>query len=74
MILTGGDPLVLSARRLREVMKRARAQIEHVKVVRIHTRVPVAEPARVDGGTGAGAQGQAASRPTSPCTSTIRAN
>jgi lysine 2,3-aminomutase len=46
VILTGGDPLVLSARRLREVMKRL-AGIEHVKVLRIHTRVPVAEPARV---------------------------
>jgi lysine 2,3-aminomutase len=46
VILTGGDPLVLSARRLREVIKRL-AGIEHVKVLRIHTRVPVAEPARV---------------------------
>jgi lysine 2,3-aminomutase len=46
VILTGGDPLVLSARRLRGVMK-ALAAIDHVKVVRIHTRVPVAEPARI---------------------------
>jgi lysine 2,3-aminomutase len=46
VILTGGDPLVLSARRMRDVMKRL-AAIEHVKVLRIHTRVPVAEPARV---------------------------
>src|SRR5882672_4757543 len=45
VILTGGDPLVLSARRLRAVMKRL-AEIEHVKVLRIHTRVPVAEPVR----------------------------
>ena len=44
MILTGGDPLVLSARRLRAVMK-ALSEIEHVKVIRIHTRVPVADPA-----------------------------
>ena len=57
VILTGGDPLVLSARRLRDVMKRL-AAIEHVKVLRIHTRVPVAEPARVTRGTGAGDQGQ----------------
>ena len=41
VILTGGDPLVLSVRRLREVMKRL-AEIEHVKVLRIHTRIPVA--------------------------------
>ena len=46
VILTGGDPLVLSPRRLREVMK-ALAAIEHVKVIRIHTRVPVAEPERI---------------------------
>ncbi|MFZ1951271.1 MAG: lysine-2,3-aminomutase-like protein [Pseudolabrys sp.] len=46
VILTGGDPLVLSARRLRSVMK-AIAKIDHVKVVRIHTRVPVADPARI---------------------------
>jgi lysine 2,3-aminomutase len=46
VILTGGDPLVLSARRLREVMKRL-GTIEHVKVLRIHTRVPVVEPARL---------------------------
>jgi lysine 2,3-aminomutase len=46
VILTGGDPLVLSARRLRAVMQDL-AAIEHVKVLRIHTRVPVAEPSRV---------------------------
>jgi len=46
VILTGGDPLVLSARRLRAVMKEL-STIEHVKVVRIHTRVPVAEPKRI---------------------------
>ncbi|MGC1465073.1 MAG: lysine-2,3-aminomutase-like protein [Pseudolabrys sp.] len=46
VILTGGDPLVLSPRRLRSVMK-ALAAIEHVKIVRIHTRVPVAEPERI---------------------------
>jgi len=46
VILTGGDPLILSPRRLREVM-RALAAIEHVKIVRVHTRVPVVAPARV---------------------------
>ena len=46
VILTGGDPLVLSARRLRAVMREL-AAIDHVKVLRIHTRVPIAEPARV---------------------------
>ncbi len=46
VILTGGDPLVLSPRRLRTVMKEL-AAINHVKVVRVHTRVPVAEPERI---------------------------
>ncbi len=47
VILTGGDPLVLSPRRLAEIMQRL-AAIEHVKIVRFHTRVPVVEPARID--------------------------
>ena len=46
VILTGGDPLMLSPRRLAELMAQL-ATIEHVKVVRFHTRVPVADPARV---------------------------
>jgi len=46
VILTGGDPLILSARRLR-AMVRELAAIEHVKVIRVHTRVPVATPERV---------------------------
>jgi len=47
VILTGGDPLVLSARRLGEMMARLR-DIAHVKIVRFHSRVPVVEPERVD--------------------------
>lgn len=46
VILTGGDPLVLSPRRLREILERLGA-IDHVSVVRVHTRVPVADPARI---------------------------
>lgn len=46
VILSGGDPLVLSPRRLAAIMRRLDA-IEHVKVVRIHTRLPVADPARI---------------------------
>jgi lysine 2,3-aminomutase len=46
VILTGGDPLVLSPRRLRAAMQ-AIGKIDHVKVLRIHTRVPLAEPARI---------------------------
>jgi len=47
VILTGGDPLVLSPRRLQAIMARL-AEIPHVKIVRFHTRVPVVEPARID--------------------------
>jgi lysine 2,3-aminomutase len=46
VVLTGGDPLVLSARRLRQVVSRL-AAIAHVKVIRVHTRVPAADPARI---------------------------
>jgi lysine 2,3-aminomutase len=46
VILTGGDPLALSARRLREIV-RALDAIDHVGVIRIHSRVPVADPTRI---------------------------
>ena len=46
VILTGGDPLVLSPRRLGGLL-RDLAAIPHVKVVRLHTRVPAVEPERV---------------------------
>ncbi|OCP34593.1 lysine-2,3-aminomutase-like protein [Ensifer sp. LC163] len=47
VILTGGDPLVLSPRRLTEIMERLKP-IAHVKIVRFHTRVPVVEPERIN--------------------------
>jgi lysine 2,3-aminomutase len=47
VILTGGDPLTLSPRRLAAIMADL-AAIDHVRIIRIHTRVPVAAPARVD--------------------------
>lgn len=46
VILTGGDPLMLSPRRLGEIMADL-AEIAHVKIIRIHTRLPVADPARI---------------------------
>ncbi|HEX7945743.1 MAG TPA: lysine-2,3-aminomutase-like protein [Phenylobacterium sp.] len=46
VIVTGGDPLILSDRRLADLMARL-AKIEHVKVVRFHTRVPAVDPARI---------------------------
>ena len=46
VIVTGGDPLVLSPRRLRDLSRRL-AAVAHVKVVRFHTRVPAVDPAAV---------------------------
>ncbi|WP_454618875.1 lysine-2,3-aminomutase-like protein [Bradyrhizobium cenepequi] len=46
VILTGGDPLMLSPRRLAEIMTDI-AAVDHVKIIRLHTRVPLADPARV---------------------------
>jgi lysine 2,3-aminomutase len=48
IIVTGGDPLVLSPRRLAEVVD-AIAAIKHVRVLRWHTRLPVVAPERVTG-------------------------
>jgi lysine 2,3-aminomutase len=46
VILTGGDPLMLSPRRLADVTARLDA-MSHLKVQRWHTRMPIADPARI---------------------------
>lgn len=46
-ILTGGDPLMLSPRRLGALLARL-AALPHIELLRIHSRVPVADPGRVD--------------------------
>ncbi|TMV50498.1 4Fe-4S cluster-binding domain-containing protein, partial [Thioclava sp. BHET1] len=46
VILTGGDPLVLSPRRLRGVMERL-AAIGSVDLVRFHSRIPVVSPQKM---------------------------
>ena len=46
VIISGGDPLVLSDARLRSLME-GLARVAHLKVVRIHTRVPVVNSQRV---------------------------
>ncbi len=46
VILTGGDPLMLAPRRLGELLAALDA-MPHVAVIRIHSRVPVADPGRV---------------------------
>jgi lysine 2,3-aminomutase len=48
VILTGGDPLVLSAQALRAAIETL-AAIDHVKIIRLHTRVPVVDPERITG-------------------------
>jgi lysine 2,3-aminomutase len=46
VILTGGDPLMLSPRRVGSIVA-ALSAIPHIETLRVHTRVPVAEPERV---------------------------
>ena len=46
VVLTGGDPLALSPRRIANVT-RALAEIPHLRILRWHTRLPVAAPERV---------------------------
>ena len=46
VILTGGDPLMLSPRRLASIVG-ALSAIPHIDILRVHTRVPVADPARL---------------------------
>jgi lysine 2,3-aminomutase len=46
VILTGGDPLMLSPRRLGAIVA-ALSAIPHVEIIRVHTRVPLAAPALV---------------------------
>jgi lysine 2,3-aminomutase len=47
VILTGGDPLSLSPRRLTGVLTRL-AAISHVRILRIHSRVPIVDPESID--------------------------
>lgn len=46
VVLTGGDPFVLSARRIAGVVRRL-SEIRHLRVLRWHTRVPVAAPEKI---------------------------
>jgi lysine 2,3-aminomutase len=47
VILTGGDPLMLSTRRMADLISRL-SNIDHISVIRLHSRVPIADPARID--------------------------
>jgi len=46
VILTGGDPLVLSTEKIGLVLRKL-DEIEHVKVIRFHTRIPVVKSQNV---------------------------
>jgi len=48
VLLSGGDPLLLSTRRLDYLLGRLR-QIPHIETIRIGTRLPVVCPMRIDG-------------------------
>lgn len=47
VILTGGDPLTLSNRRMTELFAQLDS-IPHLDIIRIHTRGPIVRPERVD--------------------------
>lgn len=46
VIITGGDPLILKPSMLEKMIQRLNA-IEHVAVIRVHTRVPVVDSKRI---------------------------
>ncbi|MBW7905822.1 MAG: 4Fe-4S cluster-binding domain-containing protein [Phycisphaerae bacterium] len=46
VLLTGGDPLLMSTRRLREIIE-ALAGIEHVRIIRIGSKMPAFDPFRI---------------------------
>ncbi|MEO6098571.1 MAG: KamA family radical SAM protein [Fibrobacteria bacterium] len=49
IVLSGGDPLFLDNRRLERILDRARG-ISRIRTIRIHTRLPVVLPSRVEPG------------------------
>ncbi len=46
VLLTGGDPLLLSTRKLEKIIRQIR-QIDHVKIIRIGTKLPAFNPFRI---------------------------
>ncbi len=49
VLISGGDPLVLTDAQLRSILERLR-EIDHVEIIRIGTRIPVVMPQRVTDG------------------------
>lgn len=48
VLLTGGDPLLLSTRRLEEIISALR-EIDHVRIIRIGSKTPAFNPGRISG-------------------------
>jgi KamA family protein len=46
VLLTGGDPLILATKKLQLILEKLRA-IEHVKIIRIGSKMPVFNPMRI---------------------------
>ena len=46
VLLTGGDPLLMSTRRLSEIISAIR-EIEHVKIIRLGSKIPAFDPFRI---------------------------
>jgi KamA family protein len=46
VLLTGGDPLVLTTSKLEDIIRQLR-QIEHVEIIRIGTKIPAFNPYRI---------------------------
>ncbi|TWI57179.1 L-lysine 2,3-aminomutase [Halalkalibacter nanhaiisediminis] len=46
VLLTGGDPLILATKKLRMIIERLR-EIDHVKIIRIGSKMPVFNPMRI---------------------------
>ncbi|HFQ15551.1 MAG TPA: lysine-2,3-aminomutase-like protein [Rhodobacteraceae bacterium] len=46
VIVTGGDPFMLSQRRIGDLTKRLSA-FDHIRIIRWHSRVPIVDPARI---------------------------
>ncbi len=47
VILTGGDPFILSSQKLQNILNKL-DNIKHVQNIRIHTRIPIANPSKID--------------------------
>ena len=46
VLLTGGDPLILATKKIKMILERLRA-IDHVKIIRIGSKLPVFNPMRI---------------------------